>query len=285
MAHSINRQYIHFVWSTKDLHPLISDNSQSFMLAYLTGIMKKLGGYVLASSSTSNHIHLLANTPTDISVAKLLSQIKASSSKWYREANSNSSSFAWNEGYSAFTVSHESIDSVKRYLAKEKYRHENSSFEDELLRFLKIQELEFNPKFLTKSTHTKLIYHLVWSVKNREALLNASLQMPLHLCIRKEIEVNGNKLYAIGNVSDHIHILVECSSSTTIANFVQNLKTTSTHLIKSQDKKLAHFCWQEGYGAFSVSKPGLNAVLSYVNDQENHHRIKTFDEEWNFLKA
>ena len=284
MAHSINRQYIHFVWSTKDLLPLINDHSRSFMLAYLSGTMKKLGGYVLASSSESNHVHLLANIPTDISVAKLLSQIKASSSKWYREASGNFSNFGWNEGYSAFTVSHESIDSVKRYITKEKCRHENFSFENELLHFLKIQELEFNLKFLTKTTYTKLIYHIVWSVKNREAILSPSLKVPLHLCVAKEVEEGGNKLYAIGNVSDHIHILVECSSSTSIASFVQKLKTTSTHLIKSQDKKLAHFCWQEGYGVFSVSKPGLNAVLTYVNDQENHHRTKSFDDEWNFLK-
>lgn len=66
---------------------------------------------------------------------------------------------------------------------------------------------------------------------------------------------------------------------------MQNLKTVSTHLIKSQDKRLSYFCWQEGYGVFSVGKPAFKAVLNYVNDQENHHKTKTFDQEWNFLTA
>jgi putative transposase len=201
MSHSINHQFIHLVWPTKNLDPLITEEAQASLLAYLTGILKGLGGLLLASSGTSNHVHLLANTPTDLSIAELLRQIKSCSSKWYREKYGQHSTFGWNQGYSAFTVSPASIDNVKQYLAAEAHRHKKHSFEDELRCFLKIQEIEFKPQFLINTTYTRLIYHLVWSVKNREPILKASRQMSLHQRIQQEVQKNGCKLYAIGNVA------------------------------------------------------------------------------------
>jgi REP element-mobilizing transposase RayT len=141
------------------------------------------------------------------------------------------------------------------------------------------------PKFLTNTTYTRLIYHLVWSVKNREPLLNAALKIPLHQCIQQDVQKNGGKLYAIGSVADHIHLLVECPSKISTASLVQNLKTTTTHLIKSQDRKLDCFCWQEGYGVFSVGKPAVEPVKDYINNQEKHHSTNTFEQEWDWLKG
>lgn len=283
MSHSINYQFIHLVWPTKNLYPLIAEDSKASLLDYLKGILKGLGGLLFAISGTSNHVHLLALIPTGLSVAELLQQIKASSSKWYREKECQHSIFGWNQGYSAFTVSPTSIDNVKQYLAAEEQRHNKLSFEDELLSFLKIQEIEFNPKFLTNTTYTRLIYHFVWSVKNREPILDTSLQAPLHQRIQQEVQKNGCKLYAIGNVADHIHILVECTSVISTASLVQSLKTTTTHLIKSQHRKFACFCWQEGYGVFSVGKPALEKVVNYVNNQEEHHSSSSFEQELHWL--
>lgn len=254
-------------------------------MSYLFGILKGIGGRLLAGSSTSNHVHLLAHTPTDNSIAEFIRKIKSSSSKWYRETDNKHSTFGWNEGYSAFTVSPSSIDNVKQYMANEKDRHANSSFEDELLGFLRYQEIEFNPEFLTNTTHSRLIFHLVWSVKDREPALSSSIQIPLHQYIQHEIQNSGCKLLAIGNVSDHIHLLIESTTKITLSELVQNLKTKTSHLIKSHDKKLHTFSWQEGYGVFSVGKPALQTVKNYVNNQEHHHSNTTFDQEWNWLKG
>jgi putative transposase len=284
MSHTINHQYIHLVWPTKNLLPLIAEDSVDPLLAYLAGILIKLGGQLVVSSGTTNHVHLLVNTPTDLSIADLLSQIKSCSSKWYREKYIKHSTFSWNEGYSAFTVSPSSIDKVKQYLAAEGNRHKKSSFEDELMGFLKNQEIVFNPKFLTTTTYTKLVYHLVWSVKNRENFLNTSLQGPLHHHMHQEIQKSGGKLYAIGNVVDHIHLLVEGNKKISLATLVQNLKTSATYLIRSHDRKYASFNWQEGYGVFSVGMPALESLVSYVNNQEEHHKVKTFEQEWNWLR-
>lgn len=285
MAHTINQQYIHFIWATKNLDPLIIENNQNLMLSYFSGILKKLGGQILTSSASSNHVHLLTLIPTNLSVADLSGHMKSCSSKWYRENDTTNLSFGWNEGYSAFTVSPTSVDNVQKYFNSEAQRHKSQSYEAELQSFLCLHDIEFNPKFLTKTTYTKLIYHLVWSVKNRDPVLHNSDRETLHHCIREGVQNNGCKLYGIGNVADHIHLLIECSSKITTANLVQSLKTMSTHTIKSQHEKYSNFCWQEGYGVFSVGKPALETVSNYVNNQEEHHSVKSFDQEWNWLKT
>lgn len=65
---------------------------------------------------------------------------------------------------------------------------------------------------------------------------------------------------------------------------MQNLKTKTTHLIKSIDRKFTGFSWQEGYGVFSVGKPAIEMVANYVNNQEKHHGNKTSEQEWNWLR-
>lgn len=97
----------------------------------------------------------------------------------------------------------------KKYIFHEEQRHKYHSFEDELISFLNLQEIDFNPKFLVNTTYTRLIYHLVWSVKNREPLLCTSLQNSIHQCIRNEVQGLGGQIYAIGNVADHILLLAE----------------------------------------------------------------------------
>ena len=286
MSHSIRNQFIHLLWATKDLAPLIIEDSRISFIPYLSGILKNLGGLLLVGSETSNHIHLLINAPTNLSIAELLNQIKSCSSKWYREENKNKNSninsiFNWTDGYSAFTVSPSSLDNVEKYLKGESQRHKTRSFQDELTNFLNFHNIHFNPQYLTNTTYTQLIYHLVWSVKNREPYLEAILQAPLHQRIKHEVEKTKSKLHAIGNVADHIHLLIECSSKISTASLVQNIKTATTHLIKTLNGKNSEFCWQEGYGVFSVGKPAFETVLRYVNNQEQHHKDKTFDQEWN----
>lgn len=285
MSHSVNHQFVHLLWATKNLAPLINEDLRASLLAYLTGIVKGLGGILLATSGTSDHVHLLVNSPPNLSLAEFLRDLKSCSSKWCHEKGPPHTAFGWNAGYSAFTVSPTSINDVKNYLVSEEHRHTKQSFEDELKKILSIQEIEYKPQFLTNTTYTKLIFHLVWSVKNRLSFLSDSLKEPLHQYIEKEIAKDGCKLYAIGNVSDHIHLLFECSSKISMANLVQNLKTKTTHLIKSQERKFAGFCRQEGYGVFSVGRPALETVLNYVNNQEKHHNVKTFEEEWNWLRG
>ena len=286
MAHTCYNQFIHVICITKNLECSISDESQIPLYGYIGAIVKSLGGQLIARTGASNHIHMLLNIPTNLSISEFLNQIKSCTSKWYRQQNVEKSTFAWSEGYFAFTVSPSSIGNVKQYFSNESTRHLTCSTEEELSRFLDALSIAYNPQYITNTTYTRLMYHLIWTVKDRKLLLDKSFQLAVHEKIRHAIQEKGGKLHAIGNVYDHIHLLVECPSKVATADLVMNIKTISTHYIKTQDSKLHHFNWQEGYGVYSVGFPAFEAVAYYVNNQESHHQVHTFEDEWQqFLKS
>jgi REP element-mobilizing transposase RayT len=218
--------------------------------------------------------------PVTISVSHLLQELKQNSSKLYKEHVMHNDLHLWNEGYSAYTVSEASIPGVKNYFANEVNRHRNMSVGTELAGFLNLHEIPFKPQFVANTTYTQLNYHFIWSTKHRMALLEKNFQHSLHDKITQIIESDGGKIHAIGNVEDHIHVLVECQKTTVTADLIQLLKTKTTHHIKSLDKKYSDFSWQEGYGVFSVGKPALQNAIHYVLNQEEHHKVYTSAEEF-----
>jgi len=89
----------------------------------------------------------------------------------------------------------------------------------------------------------------------------------------------------VGGTVDHVHLAIRFSRTITIAKLVEELKTSSTKWIKTRSPKLAGFAWQRGYGAFSVGPADIDALLAYIDTQEEHHRTRTFQEEYRtFLK-
>ena len=84
----------------------------------------------------------------------------------------------------------------------------------------------------------------------------------------------------MGGVADHVHLAVRLSRTVTIAKLVEELKTSSSKWLKNQATGLEKFAWQRGYGAFSVGPPDLAALEKYIDNQEAHHRTKTFQEEY-----
>ena len=87
------------------------------------------------------------------------------------------------------------------------------------------------------------------------------------------------KLISAGAMFDHIHLYASMPSTISIADFVNAVKSNSSRWIHESYSQLRRFAWQEGYGAFSVSKSEENRVVRYVSNQENHHRKRTFKEE------
>jgi len=89
----------------------------------------------------------------------------------------------------------------------------------------------------------------------------------------------------VGGVADHIHVVTTLPRTLSQAAMVETLKKTSSKWIKQLDSKYRQFYWQRGYSAFSVSPSQLNAVLEYVESQEEHHRTRSFQEEYHdFLR-
>ena len=87
----------------------------------------------------------------------------------------------------------------------------------------------------------------------------------------------------VGVVEDHVHILCNLGRTITIAQLIEKIKTTSSSRIKEEGAKVKDFYWQSGFGAFSVSQSNMEAVRTYIANQEVHHRKLTFQEEYRLL--
>ena len=84
----------------------------------------------------------------------------------------------------------------------------------------------------------------------------------------------------MGGTGDHVHLAIRLSRTTTIAGLVEELKTSSSKWLKMQRPELRRFAWQRGYGAFSVGQNELEDLVTYVANQEEHHKVRTFQEEY-----
>jgi putative transposase len=132
---------------------------------------------------------------------------------------------------------------------------------------------------------SKVIIHIIFSTKDREAWLDRDVRPRMHAYVATTCcDLNAEAL-RVGGVADHLHIVTTLPRTLSQAAMVETLKKTSSKWIKGLDPKYRRFYWQRGYGAFSVSPSQLNAVLEYVGSQEAHHRTRSFQEEYrDFLR-
>jgi len=130
-----------------------------------------------------------------------------------------------------------------------------------------------------------LLIHIVFSTKDRAPILNASILPDLHAYLATVARNADCECYRVGGVADHVHLAIRISRTITMAQLVEELKTSSSKWLKTQSPTLARFVWQRGYGAFSVGPSDLEALRNYIDTQEEHHRTHTFQEEYRaFLK-
>jgi putative transposase len=130
-------------------------------------------------------------------------------------------------------------------------------------------------------TYTNLLYHIVFSTKDRFPFINAESKPRLYEYIGGIIRGLGGISLEISGVNDHVHLLVKLKPTIAVARFLQDLKPNTTNWAKRYI--LPKFEWQDGYGAFSVSESQVEAVRKYIQNQEIHHRKFDFDEEIKML--
>jgi len=130
------------------------------------------------------------------------------------------------------------------------------------------------------NTYTQAYFHLVFSPKNRDALIGKTWAAELEKYITGIIQNNNHKLLAIGSMPDHIHIFIGYNLTHLIPDLVENIKTSSNAWIKHNNLSRYKFEWQKGYGAFTHSQSQIDAVVSYVMNQDKHHQKKSFREEY-----
>jgi REP element-mobilizing transposase RayT len=120
----------------------------------------------------------------------------------------------------------------------------------------------------------------VFSVKGRQNLIHKNWKDDLHKYICGVVNGKDQKVYAIGGVADHIHILVSIKPTILISDLVRDIKANSSKWINENHYIIGKFQWQDGFGAFSYSQSHLDNVIAYINNQELHHQNKTFKDEY-----
>jgi len=130
-----------------------------------------------------------------------------------------------------------------------------------------------------------VILHVVFSTKERRPILGPDTRPKLHAYLATVARNVGCECYRAGGMADHVHLAIRFSRTLTIANLVEELKTSSSKWLKTQSPDLTAFSWQSGYGAFSVRPADLDSLRAYIDSQEEHHKTRTFQEEYRvFLK-
>ncbi len=134
-------------------------------------------------------------------------------------------------------------------------------------------------------SYTNLIYHIVFSVKDRRPLIMDSYQSRLYDYIGGAIRGQGGISLAINGTEDHVHLLAKLRPDKSLSDVLRDLKANASGWMHNVFPELKDFTWQRGYGAFTVSQSNINQVQGYIVRQKEHHQRQSFRDEFiEFLK-
>lgn len=130
------------------------------------------------------------------------------------------------------------------------------------------------------NSFSQIYIQIVFAVKGRESLIDRSWEEELYKYITGIIKSKGQKLLAINGMPDHIHILIGMKPTCCLSDLVREIKKSSNEFVNERKFSKFKFQWQEGFGAFSYSHSTLDNVIKYIHNQKEHHKKKTFREEY-----
>lgn len=129
------------------------------------------------------------------------------------------------------------------------------------------------------NTYTQIHIQIVFAVRHRRCVISASWRAELYMYVAGVITHHGHKVLCINGVEDHIHIFIGLRPAQSLSALVQEIKKSSTLWIKKNKFINGGFAWQEGFSAFSYAIDSVPRVVRYIQNQEEHHRKRTFREE------
>lgn len=136
------------------------------------------------------------------------------------------------------------------------------------------------------NTYTQLYVHVVFAVKGRVNLISKNWKEKLNQYITGIITHKNQKLMVINGMPDHLHMLMGLKPDCNLSDLIRDIKANSYKWVKENKFVMGKFEWQTGFGAFTVGQSQLKTVINYINNQEEHHRKKTFKQEFiEFLNA
>ena len=133
------------------------------------------------------------------------------------------------------------------------------------------------------STYANLLYHLVFSTKNRIPLITQTMQPDLYSYVGGIFRGKGGTLLEIGGMTEHVHLLTKLKPTKSISEKLNRIKANSSKWVNEEKPKMRKFGWHDRYAAFSVSESQVESLRHYIQDQENHHRRQSYQDEFRAL--
>ena len=130
---------------------------------------------------------------------------------------------------------------------------------------------------------SRIVLHLVFSTKNRCDVIQQAVLSPLHAYLAGGCQAVGSAVIRVGGTSNHVHIACILPRTLTVSKLVEAIKTSSSSWMKTVPGGCPDFSWQTGYGAFSVGASQIDGLVHYIDQQGEHHRRRTFEEEFRGL--
>jgi len=148
MPQSLSKIYVHITFSTKNRCPVLDDNIQQPLWAYIAGICANLDCHAVRVGGYNDHLHICCLLSKKMTPVKLLEEIKKDSSKWMKTQGKQYADFYWQDGYGIFSVNPSEIETVVGYIDGQREHHKKLTFQEELLRFLKKYKVEYDERYL-----------------------------------------------------------------------------------------------------------------------------------------
>lgn len=148
MPGTFTQLLVHLIFSTKHRQPWISDRIEDRLYAYMGGIIRSEGGTLFEIGGAPDHVHLYVRCKADVSISDLMRIVKSKSSRWMHESFADLGAFAWQEGYTAFSVSRSQEDAVRTYIRNQRAHHARRDLKEELRRLLEAHGVEFDERYL-----------------------------------------------------------------------------------------------------------------------------------------
>jgi REP element-mobilizing transposase RayT len=149
MAQSLSQVYLHIVFSTKNRARFLQDRAlRERTHAYLAGACRNLDSPSIIVGGVEDHVHILCRLAKTLSISEFIRELKRESSKWLKEQSSDLSSFFWQGGYGAFSISPAHVKGLTDYITNQEEHHKKETFQEEFRRLLRLYEIEFDEKYV-----------------------------------------------------------------------------------------------------------------------------------------
>ena len=148
MAGTYSQVLLHVVFATKQRTCFVTPDVQQRLYDYIGGIVRAEQGTLYAIGGMPDHVHILLRWRTDVAIADLVRNVKSGSSLWVHQTFAALASFAWQGGYSVFSVSKSSEQDVRAYIERQAEHHRHRDFKEELLAFLRAHGVEFDMRYV-----------------------------------------------------------------------------------------------------------------------------------------